>query len=115
MLRVIPNVVAGLVWIVVDQSAQYLILLSMHKSFMSKLGLLPNSTPTDYYINRTGIAPSLLLVDTDKSQFKTAELFELSSTKTYSNFKEILGSQPTQLWTGGGNPGTVQSSSGLKM
>jgi hypothetical protein len=57
---------------------------------------------TDYYVNRTGIAPILLHVDIDKSQFETAELFELSTTKTYSNFKEILGSRPSQLWTGGG-------------
>jgi hypothetical protein len=57
---------------------------------------------TDYYINETGIAPSLLLADIDKSQFKTAELFELASAKTCLNFTEILGSRPTQLWTGGG-------------
>jgi hypothetical protein len=57
---------------------------------------------TDYYINRTGIAPSLLLVDIDKSHFKTHELFELASTQTLFNFRKILGSQPTQLWTGGG-------------
>jgi hypothetical protein len=65
-----------------------------------RISACPNYT--EYYADRTGIAPSLLLVDIDKSRFKTAELFELSSTKTYSNFKEILGSQPTQLWTGGG-------------
>jgi hypothetical protein len=55
---------------------------------------------TDYYVNSTGIAPSILLAE---SQFETAELFEISSTKTYSNFKEILRSQPSQLWTGGGH------------
>ena len=33
---------------------------------------------TEYYINRTGIAPSLLLVDIDKLQFETTELFELA-------------------------------------
>jgi hypothetical protein len=58
---------------------------------------------TDYYVNTTGIAPTLLLADIDKSQFETAELFELASTQTLSNFKEILGSQPTLLWTGGGH------------
>ena len=57
---------------------------------------------TDYYINRTGIAPSVLLVDIDKEHFKTVEEFELTVTRTYSNFHDILGSRPTQLWTGGG-------------
>ena len=57
---------------------------------------------TDYYIHRTGIAPSVLLVDIDKEHFKTSEEFELAATRTYSNFHAILGSQPTQLWTGGG-------------
>jgi hypothetical protein len=58
---------------------------------------------TDFYVNRTGIAPSLLLVDIDKSRFEAAELFETASTKTYSYFRKMLGSQPTQLWTGGGH------------
>jgi hypothetical protein len=57
---------------------------------------------TDFYINRTGIAPSILLVDIDRKQFETTELFELAAAKTCANFKEILGSRPTQLWTGGG-------------
>jgi hypothetical protein len=58
---------------------------------------------TDYYINRTGIAPSILHVDIDKLQFKTVEQFEISSAKTLSNFNKILGSKPTQLWTGRGH------------
>ena len=58
---------------------------------------------TDYYMNMTGIAPYLLLVDIDKSQFETVELFEISSAKTCLNFRKILGSHPTQLWTGGGH------------
>jgi len=37
---------------------------------------------TDYYINMTGIAPTLLLADIDKSQFESSELFELASTQT---------------------------------
>jgi hypothetical protein len=51
-----------------------------------------------------GIAPSTLLVDIDKGdkQFKTAQEFELCISKTRANFKKILGSQPTELWTGGG-------------
>lgn len=57
---------------------------------------------TDYYINHTGIAPSLLLVDLDRKQFATYEEFELAAAKTYTNFKEILGFKPTQLWTGSG-------------
>jgi hypothetical protein len=44
----------------------------------------------------------VLLVDIDKEHFVTTELFELAAAKSLSNFKEILGSQPTQLWTGGG-------------
>jgi hypothetical protein len=31
-----------------------------------------------------------------------AEEFELATTRTYTNFYNILGSRPTQLWTGGG-------------
>ena len=57
---------------------------------------------TDYYVSRTGIAPSILLVDIDKEHFKTAEEFELTATRTRTNFNDILGSQPTQLFTGGG-------------
>jgi hypothetical protein len=33
---------------------------------------------------------------------KIPEEFELIATRTYSNFHNILGSRPTQLWTGGG-------------
>jgi hypothetical protein len=58
---------------------------------------------TDYYINRTGIAPSLLHVDIDRLQFETVKQFELASAKTRANFQKILGSQPTQLWTGRGH------------
>ncbi|MGA9151334.1 MAG: hypothetical protein WBZ36_12215 [Candidatus Nitrosopolaris sp.] len=57
---------------------------------------------TDYYINRTGIAPTVLLVDIDREHFKTIEDFELAVTNTYNNFYTRLGSRPTQLWTGGG-------------
>jgi hypothetical protein len=57
---------------------------------------------TNDYINRTGIAPTVLLVDIDRENFETTELFELAAAKTCTNFKEILGSQPTQLWTGNG-------------
>jgi hypothetical protein len=56
---------------------------------------------TDYYVNKTGIAPSVLLVDIDKEHFIPEE-FELTATRTYSNFHNVLGSRPTQLWTGGG-------------
>jgi hypothetical protein len=57
---------------------------------------------TDIYINSTGIAPSLLLVDIDREHFETTEQFELCAIKTIKNFKELLDAQPTQLWTGGG-------------
>ena len=57
---------------------------------------------TNDYINRTGIAPTVLLADIDKEHFETTELFELAVAKTYTNFKEILDARPTQLWTGGG-------------
>ena len=54
-------------------------------------------------MNRTGIAPSLLHVDTDRLQFETVEQFESASANTRANFQKILGSQPTQLWTGRGH------------
>jgi len=57
---------------------------------------------TDFYINRTGIAPSLLLVDIDREHFDTTEQFELCAAKTIKNFKELLDAQPTQLFTGNG-------------
>jgi len=57
---------------------------------------------TDFYINRTGIAPSIVFAEIDKSQFETIELFESAAANTYANFQEILNSQPTQLWSGGG-------------
>lgn len=60
------------------------------------------STPHSYSINKTGIAPTVLLVDVDKEHFKTTEEFEQCVTKTYSNFHNILESRPTVLWTGGG-------------
>jgi hypothetical protein len=41
---------------------------------------------TDYYVSKTGIAPSVLLVDIDEEHFKTSEEFELTATRTYSNF-----------------------------
>lgn len=47
---------------------------------------------TDFYINRTGIAPTVLLVDIDREHFDTTELFELAAAKTYTNFHSILGS-----------------------
>ena len=56
---------------------------------------------TDYYVSKTGIAPSVLLVDIDKEHFIPEE-FELTATRTCSNFHNVLGSRPTQLWTGGG-------------
>lgn len=40
---------------------------------------------TDFYINGTGIAPTVLLVDIDKEHFETTELFELAAAKTLSN------------------------------
>ncbi len=57
---------------------------------------------TDYYINNTGIAPTVLFADIDIEHFSTIEEFELTTAKTYTNFENILGSQPTVLWTGGG-------------
>jgi hypothetical protein len=57
---------------------------------------------TNDYISRTGIAPSTLLVDIDKEHFRTLEEFELAVVRTYTNFNNILGSKPTQLFTGGG-------------
>lgn len=48
---------------------------------------------TEYYINRTGIAPTILVVDIDRRQFETSEQFELAAAKTLSNFRKILGSQ----------------------
>lgn len=57
---------------------------------------------TDNYINRTDIAPTVLLVDIDKERFRTVEEFESAATRTYSNFYNILGCRPTQLSTGGG-------------
>jgi hypothetical protein len=59
---------------------------------------------TKDYINSTGVAPTVLHIDIDKrdKQFKTPEEFELAAARTYTNFHNILGSRPTQLWTGGG-------------
>jgi hypothetical protein len=57
---------------------------------------------TDYYVSKTGIAPSVLVADIDREHFNTTEEFELVTTRTYSNFQMILGSRPTILWTGGG-------------
>lgn len=42
------------------------------------------------------------LVDIDKEHFRTLEEFELAAARTYTNFNNILGSRPTQLFTGGG-------------
>jgi hypothetical protein len=58
----------------------------------------------DEYVERTGIAfvPTLLLCDLDKEHFVTDEEFEAATAKTCQNFKEILGANPTQLWTGNG-------------
>jgi hypothetical protein len=66
-----------------------------------RISAYPNYTKD--YINRTGIAPTVLLVDIDKEHFKTIEEFESASARTYSNFYNILGVRPTQLATGGGN------------
>src|SRR5215831_2916712 len=52
--------------------------------------------------SRTGIAPSILFVDQDDKDFKTHEEFESYASKIYTNFDQVLGAQPTQLWTGGG-------------
>ncbi|MGA9153702.1 MAG: hypothetical protein WBZ36_24230 [Candidatus Nitrosopolaris sp.] len=57
---------------------------------------------TDYYVSKTGIAPTVLMVDIDKEHFGTPEEFELATTKTYSNFHNVLSSRPSVLWTGGG-------------
>jgi hypothetical protein len=57
---------------------------------------------TDGYINRSGVAPSVLLADIDREYFRTIVEFELAVAKTWSNFHDILGSRPTVLWTGGG-------------
>jgi hypothetical protein len=48
------------------------------------------------------IAPSLLLVDIDLEYFNTDEEFELCVSETRSRFKELLNTQPTELWTGNG-------------
>jgi hypothetical protein len=51
---------------------------------------------TNDYISRTGIAPSVLLVDIDKEHFKTAEEFELTATRTYTGSNSV--------WTRSGEP-----------
>ena len=56
---------------------------------------------TKDYIDRTGIAPSVLLVDIDKEHFNPSEEFELAVVRTYTNFYNMLGCKPTQLFTGG--------------
>ena len=43
---------------------------------------------TDFYVNMTGIAPSLLHVDIDRLQFET--IVDLASANTRANFKKIL-------------------------
>jgi hypothetical protein len=57
---------------------------------------------TDEYIKKTGIAPRLLLADVDKLLFKSNELFEKTVRKTLQNFKEMVDSAPTMVWSGGG-------------
>jgi hypothetical protein len=58
---------------------------------------------SDEYIRWIGIAfiPSLLLCDLDREHV-TDEEFEAAAVKTCQNFKEILGANHTQLWTGSG-------------
>jgi len=85
---------------IVRNPMEVLVWFKASKLLNSRISAYPKYT--DYYVNHTGIAPSLLLVDLDREQFASDEEFELVATKTYSNFKEILGSEPTQLRTGGG-------------
>ena len=48
------------------------------------------------------ISSLLVLCDLDKEHFRTAEEFEATAKKILLNFRNILGSTPTQLWTGSG-------------
>lgn len=60
---------------------------------------------TDDYLHRTNdaVSPSVLFIDIDRKDFKTTEEFESCIGRTFTNFKQILGCQPTQLWSGNGN------------
>jgi hypothetical protein len=58
---------------------------------------------TDSYINRTGIAPTQLMIDHDLEHFGTMEELELAVAKTLSNIKKICPqTEPTLMWTGNG-------------
>jgi len=59
---------------------------------------------TDDYLHRTNdaVSPSVLFIDIDRKDFKTTEEFESCVDRTCTNFKEMLGCQPTQLWSGNG-------------
>jgi hypothetical protein len=53
----------------------------------------------------TNMAPSTLLVDIDRENFKTWEEFEQCISETRTRLKELLGAEPTdysELWTGNG-------------
>jgi Primase X len=51
-------------------------------------------------INRQ--APDFILIDIDRSRFKTDRQFLLAVNKTCKIIKELLGDKPTILWTGNG-------------
>lgn len=98
--RTISTYATGGRQIVVNSFEEAMAWFNASKLRNSRISGYPNYTKN--YIDRTGIAPSLLLADLDREHFATTEEFELAAAKTYANFKEILGSEPTQLWTGRG-------------
>jgi hypothetical protein len=49
-----------------------------------------------------GIAPTVLVVDHDEKDFQTHEEFEICASRIYTNFDQMLGGKPTQIWSGGG-------------
>lgn len=61
----------------------------------------PSTLSAKYLSNR--IAPNLIMIDIDKSRFKTERAYELAVSKTLKNIEIELSSKPTVIWSGNGS------------
>lgn len=62
----------------------------------------PNQSPLAKYLHRNEIAPSIIMMDVDKSRFSSNRGLETLMSTIKSRLREEIGGIPTILWSGNG-------------
>jgi hypothetical protein len=65
---------------------------------------LENPSEIERYQGITSITPKnlIIIIDLDKSTFKSDKIMELALSKTLKNIKSLLDVEPTVIWSGNG-------------